>query len=327
MGDGGVPDSRAGAGAGRYAPSPSGALHLGNLRSAVIAYAFARRSGRAFRLRIDDLDPQRSRAEVAHAQIADLESLGLGWDGEVEWQSRNHARYEAALERLTAEGRTFECFCSRKDIVEAPRAPHAPPGAYPGTCRDLTAAERERRRAAMPPNKVPAIRVRAGSDSPGEGGRSGVIWRVDDEVQGEFTGVVDDFVLRRGDGAWAYNLAVVVDDAAIGVDQVVRGLDLLDSAPRQAWLADLLGLAPVRYAHVPLAVAADGTRLAKRDGGHTLAELVDGGVAPAAVVRAIGESIGVAVARDVDEIARRFDPAALAPGAEFGGPWSVPSAW
>lgn len=317
----------AGAGAGRYAPSPSGALHLGNLRSAVIAYACARRSGRAFRLRIDDLDPQRSRAEVAREQIADLESLGLDWDGEPEWQSRNHGRYAAALERLTAEGRTFECFCSRKDILEAPRAPHAPPGAYPGTCRDLTAGERERRRAEMPPNKVPAIRIRADAESPAEVGTSGVIWRIDDDVQGEFSGVVDDFVLRRGDGAWAYNLAVVVDDAAIGVDQVVRGLDLLDSAPRQAWLADLLGLPPVRYAHVPLAVAADGARLAKRDGGHTLAELVAGGVAPERVLRAIGESIGVPDAGSLGDLVARFDPAALAPGAEFGGPWVVPSAW
>ena len=323
-----APDSPA-AGAGRYAPSPSGALHLGNLRTAVIAEAFARRSGRSFLLRVDDLDPQRSRAEVAREQIADLARLGLEWDGEPEWQSDNHARYSEALERLSAEGRTFECFCSRKDILDAPRAPHAPPGAYPGTCRDLSAAERERRRAAMPSNKVPAIRVRAGDDpaTPGGSGDSGVIWRVYDAVQGGFSGVVDDFVLRRGDGAWAYNLAVVVDDAAAGVDQVVRGLDLLDSAPRQAWLARQLGLPPVDYAHVPLAVAADGARLAKRDGGHTLAELIAGGVDPGQVVTAIGESVGVPGARSVRDIASRFDPALLAPGAEFGGPWVVPGTW
>ena len=316
------------AGAGRYAPSPSGALHLGNLRTAVIAEAFARHSGRSFLLRVDDLDPQRSRAHVAREQIADLARLGLEWDGDPEWQSGNHARYSAALERLSASGRTFECFCSRKDILDAPRAPHAPPGAYPGTCRDLTAAERERRRAAMPPNKVPAIRVRADDpDCPGENGDSGVICRIYDAVQGEFTGVVDDFVLRRGDGAWAYNLAVVVDDAAAGVDQVVRGLDLLDSAPRQAWLARQLGLPAVEYAHVPLAVAPGGERLAKRDGGHTLAELVGMGVDPGQVVRAIGESVGVPGARSVRDIAARFSPALLAPGTEFGGPWVVPSQW
>lgn len=315
------------AGAGRYAPSPSGALHLGNLRTAVIAENFARRSGRSFLLRVDDLDPQRSRAEVAREQIADLARLGLQWDGEPEWQSDNHARYSAALEHLSAEGRTFECFCSRKDILDAPRAPHAPPGAYPGTCRDLTAAERERRRTAMPSNKVPAIRVRADSGPPRGNGDSGVICRIHDVVQGEFSGVVDDFVLRRGDGAWAYNLAVVVDDAAAGVDQVVRGLDLLDSAPRQAWLARQLGLAPVEYAHVPLAVAPGGARLAKRDGGHTLAELVAGGVAPEQVVTAIGESVGVPDARSVQDIAARFEPALLAPGAEFGEPWVVPGEW
>lgn len=315
------------AGAGRYAPSPSGALHLGNLRTAVIAEAFARRSGRSFLLRVDDLDPQRSRVDVAHEQIADLARLGVEWDGEPEWQSDNHARYSAALERLAAEGRTFECFCSRKDILDAPRAPHAPPGAYPGTCRDLTPAERERRRAAMPSNKVPAIRVRADPETPGENGDSGVICRIYDAVQGEFSGVVDDFVLRRGDGAWAYNLAVVVDDAAAGVDQVVRGLDLLDSAPRQAWLARLLGLPPVEYAHVPLAVAAGGARLAKRDGGHTLAELVGMGVDPGRVVTAIGESVGVPGARSVRDISARFSPALLAPGAEFGGPWLVPGQW
>lgn len=322
-----VADESALEGAGRYAPSPSGALHLGNLRTAVLAYAFARRSGRGFALRIDDLDPQRSREEVARAQIADLESLGLEWDGEPECQSRNHARYEEALHRLDSEGRTFECFCSRKDILDAPRAPHTPPGAYPGTCRDLTTAERERRRAAMPPNKVPAIRVRADPETHGENGDSGVICRIYDAVHGEFSGTVDDFVLRRGDGAWAYNLAVVVDDAATGIDQVVRGVDLLDSAPRQAWLARLLGLAPVQYAHVPLAVAADGERLAKRDGGHTLAELVAGDVTPEQVLRAIGESVGVRGARWIGEIADGLDPSVLAPGAEFGEPWVVPSAW
>ena len=146
-------------------------------------------------------------------------------------------------------------------------------------------------------------------------------------MQGEFSGVVDDFVLRRGDGAWAYNLAVVVDDAAAGVDQVVRGLDLLDSAPRQAWLARQLGLAPVEYAHVPLAVAPGGTRLAKRYGWHTLAELVADGVDPGQVVTAIGESVGVPDARSVQDISERFYPALLAPGAEFGGPWVVPGEW
>lgn len=320
------------AGAGRYAPSPSGDLHLGNLRTAVLAHAFARRGGREFLLRVDDLDPQRSRADVAERQLADLSSLGLRWDGDAEWQSRNHARYEAALAELSARGLTYECFCSRRDILDAPRAPHSPPGAYPGTCRFLTADERERRRAALPPEKVPAIRVLAQPPGAGQASSSVVRKKVVDLVRGEFEGIVDDLVLRRGDGAWAYNLAVVVDDAAAGIDQVVRGADLLDSAPSQAWLAELLGLPAVEYAHVPLAVAPGGERLAKRDGGHTLAELRGRGVTPASVLAAIAASVGVevpspsstAVEGILEAITDGLDPAELAPGGAFAEPWEVP---
>jgi len=328
---GAAADSAAGgSGAGRYAPSPSGDLHLGNLRTAVLAHAFARRSGREFLLRVDDLDPQRSRADVAERQLADLGSLGLRWDRAPEWQSRNYERYEAALADLTARGLTYECFCSRREILDAPRAPHAPPGAYPGTCRFLTPDERERKRAELPPNKVPAIRVLAQPAEAGEGEAYAVTHTVFDLVQGEFEGVVDDLVLRRGDGAWAYNLAVVVDDAAAGIDQVVRGADLLDSAPRQAWLAGLLGLPAVEYAHVPLAVAAGGERLAKRDGGHTLAELRERGIPVERVLEAFAESVGVSASAStsvegiLDAITAELDPEVLSPGGEFGEPWIVP---
>lgn len=306
-------------GAGRYAPSPSGDLHLGNLRTAVIAYAFARTTGRRFLLRVDDLDPQRSRREVAERQLADLRELGIDWDAAPEYQSDNHARYQQALDQLTAAGLTYECFCSRKEILEAPRAPHAPPGAYPGTCRELSPAERERRRASLPPNKVPAIRLAA------QVAHADVI----DSVQGRYDGDVDDMVLRRGDGAWAYNLAVVVDDAAAGIDQVVRGVDLLSSTPRQAYLAGLLDLPRPTYAHVPLAVAADGARLAKRDGGHTLAELRAAGVTAGQVLGAVGASLGVGSGSplSLDDVVRGFDPAVLAPGASHGAAWTVPDEW
>ena len=163
------------------------------------------------------------------------------------------------IDELTDRDLVYECYCSRKDILAAPRAPHAPEGAYPGTCRDLTETERAERRDSGRP---PALRLRSDTHS----------YTVTDVLHGRYTGVVDDFVLRRGDGVPAYNLAVVVDDAAQGVDQVVRGDDLLSSSPRQAYLAALLGYSAPEYAHVPLVLNAEGKRLAKRDGAVTLGE-------------------------------------------------------
>lgn len=244
-------------GAGRFAPSPSGDLHIGNLRTALLAWLCARRSGRAFVLRVEDLD--RVRAGSEQRQLADLAAIGLDWDGPVTHQSQRARFYDAALASLAGRGLVFECFCTRREVLEAPQAPHAPPGSYPGTCRDLTDAERDERRRERPA----ALRLRAGVD----------MFTIDDELHGRYTGAVDDFVLRRGDGAVAYNLAVVVDDAQQGIDQVVRGDDLLSSAPRQAYLASLLGAAPPSYVHVPLALNAEGQRLAKRDGAVTLADV------------------------------------------------------
>lgn len=248
--------------AGRFAPSPSGDLHVGNLRTALLAWLFARSSDRRFVLRVEDLDRVAEGAE--QRQVDDLRALGLDWDGEVVRQSDRSDRYERAIEQLVAEGRTFECFCTRREILEAPSAPHLPPGAYPGTCRDLSDTERAVRRAERPP----ALRLRTDVTE----------WTVHDLLHGDFTGAVDDLVLRRGDGVVAYNLAVVVDDAAQDVDQVVRGDDLLTSAPRQAHVASLLGLPQPEYAHVPLALNADGRRLAKRDGAVTRADLSELGV-------------------------------------------------
>lgn len=278
-------------GAGRFAPSPSGDLHVGNLRTAVLAWLWARRSGRDFLLRIEDLDRVRPGAE--QRQLDDLIALGLDWDGDPVRQSERLPLYDAAIARLQAEGRAYECFCTRREILEAPTAPHHPPGAYPGTCRDLTDYERELRRADRPA----ALRLRSGAPT----------FTVEDEIHGTYEGAVDDFVLRRGDGVPAYNLAVVVDDAEQDIDQVVRGEDLLASAPRQAYLATLLDAAPPTYVHVPLALNADGQRLAKRDGAVTLAELREQGVDAFGL---IAGSLGLVGATPAD-LLTTFDPATL----------------
>ncbi|GAY14088.1 tRNA glutamyl-Q(34) synthetase GluQRS [Mycobacterium sp. shizuoka-1] len=278
-------------GAGRFAPSPSADLHIGNLRTAVLAWLFARSTQRRFLMRVEDLD-DRTHDDVARRQLADLAAIGVTWDGPPLWQSQHRDRYDAAIDTLTSRDLVYECYCSRRDILSAPRAPHAPEGAYPGTCRELTDAQRSANRATGRP---PALRLRSDATE----------YTVTDLVHGSFTGLVDDFVLRRGDGVPAYNLAVVVDDARSGIDQVVRGDDLLSSSPRQAYLAGLLGYPAPVYAHVPLVVNAEGKRLAKRDGAVTLAEL---GVPTAFAL--ITASLGWP-ATDMAGLLAQFDPAGL----------------
>jgi glutamyl-tRNA synthetase len=277
--------------AGRFAPSPSADLHIGNLRTAVLAWLFARSTGRRFLVRVEDLD-DRTFPDVAERQLRDIAAIGVTWDAPPEFQTASGTRYHAVIDELTGRGLTYECFCSRRDILQAPRAPHAPQGAYPGTCRDLSDDERSARRAT---GRAPALRLRA----------SIAEYTVTDLLHGSYTGVVDDLVLRRGDGVAAYNLAVVVDDAAQGVDQVVRGDDLLSSSPRQAYLGSLLGYPQPTYAHVPLALNAEGKRLAKRDGAVTLAEL---GIEQA--LSLIAGSLGFA-AITVDGMLAEFDPTRL----------------
>ncbi|CAN5776605.1 tRNA glutamyl-Q(34) synthetase GluQRS [soil metagenome] len=284
------------AGAGRFAPSPSADLHIGNLRTAVLAWLFARSTGRRFLVRVEDLD-DRTSADTAARQLADLAAIGVTWDDDPEYQTQHVARYDAVVEALIARGLVYECYCSRRDILQAPRAPHAPEGAYPGTCRDLTDAQRDERRAN---GRSPALRLRSERDE----------FTVTDLVHSQYTGVVDDFVLRRGDGVTAYNLAVVVDDAAQGVDQVVRGDDLLSSSPRQAYLGALLGYRPPVYAHVPLVLNTEGKRLAKRDGAVTLAE-----IGTPRVFAQITESLGWPSA-DMNELLAQFNPQRLPVG-----PW------
>lgn len=290
--------------AGRYAPSPSGDLHFGNLRTAVLAWLFARQTGRKFYLRVEDIDSERSSDESAMRQIEDLEALGLDFDPPVFYQHDRGDAYAEALSRLDI----YECYCSRRDIREAASAPHTQPGMYPGACRDLTEEQRALRRSQLAEEgRLPAIRLRAHARE----------WTVQDFYRGEYTGPVDDVILKRGGrvdqaqaGDWAYNLAVVVDDGFQGVDQIVRGDDLLPSAPAQAYLADQLGLTAFSYIHVPLVVGAGGRRLAKRDGAVTLREmLTEKGAAD--VVGDIAASLGCGGVTSVNEILQRFDPAQL----------------
>lgn len=275
---------------GRFAPSPTGELHLGNLRTAAIAWLAARARGDGFVVRMEDLDRHQASPAIERAQLRDLAAIGLDWDGPVVRQSDRFDRYEAAIEVLAARGLVYECFCTRREIrleIEASaQAPHGPPGSYPGTCRDLSDRQRERRRDE---GRRPALRLRT------DGRRIDFV----DHVHGDVSGLVDDVVLRRNDGVPAYNLAVVVDDAAQGVTDVVRGEDLLTSTARQIHLQELLGHGRPRYVHVPLVVDADGERLAKRRGiPVTLSDLAANGVGARRVVAWIASSLG---AVDVDE--------------------------
>ena len=288
--------------AGRFAPSPSGELHVGNLRTAMLAWLFARSTGRRFLMRVEDLDRARAGAEAE--QLRDLAAIGVSWDGGVVRQTEREDLYAKAIDQLSAQGLTYECFCTRREIQEAPSAPHAPQGAYPGTCRNLTPAEREQKRAVRPS----ALRLRS----------TVIEATVVDRLHGRYTGTVDDFVLRRNDGVTAYNLAVVVDDADQGIDQVVRGDDLLSSTPRQAYLASLLNMPLPEYAHVPLVLNRDGARLAKRDGAVTLADLARTGLAADQVRDVLLASLGLP-AGPLPDVLAAFDPAKLPLG-----PWVWP---
>lgn len=286
---------------GRFAPSPTGPLHLGSLRTALAAWLMARSQGARFLVRIEDLDPQRSRREFEELQLADLRALGIDWDEPPVRQSERTHLYDDALARLRASGRLYPCFCTRAEIREAASAPHGelPEGSYPGTCARLPEAESRRRIQA---GERHALRIRAGSE------------RIEfaDRLLGARSAVVDDFVVVRADGVHAYQLAVVVDDAAQGIGEVVRGADLAESTPRQILLQRLLGLPTPRYAHIPLVLGPSGARLAKRDGGATLH---DRGEPVAVTLAVLAHSLGLAAARDcvrsAAELVAGFDPMAI----------------
>ncbi len=288
---------------GRFAPSPTGPLHLGNLRTALLAWLFARSAGARFLVRMEDLDRSRVRPGMEEAQLADLRMLGLLWDGPVVRQSERVLLYEEALERLEADGRLYPCYCTRAEIRAAVSAPHGISAAdrYPGTCRELTKAQRAGREAAGRP---PALRVWA------EEGRVAF----EDRLFGYREYGTDDFVVRRNDGTPSYQLAVVVDDAEQGVGEVVRGADLLDSTSRQLLLARLLGLRAPRYVHVPLMLGPDGRRLAKRHGAVTLADRAALGEGPREVLGRMASSLGLAEPGEIpspEELLARFDPGRL----------------
>lgn len=282
---------------GRFAPSPTGDLHLGNLRTALVAWLSARSAGGAFLLRMEDLDLVTAHPRHEDSQQRDLAALGLHHDGEVVRQSERFALYDDAIARLEALGLTYRCSCTRREIREAAHAPHGAPLRYPGTCRELPAKERRRRDEEGRPT---AVRLR------GEAAR--VV--VHDVLAGDHDGEVDDIVLRRNDGVPAYHVAVVVDDALQGVTEVVRGDDLLPSTPAQVHLQHLLGLPTPRYVHVPLAIGPDGERLAKRHGAVTMAALAERGVGAPEVLALLAASLGLGGAEErvgAAALVERFD--------------------
>jgi glutamyl-tRNA synthetase len=276
---------------GRFAPSPTGDLHLGSASTALCAWLAARAAGGVLVLRMENIDTPRVVPGSAERILEDLRWLGLDWDegpdvggGSGPYvQSERTGRYDDALRRLQAQGMTYPCDCSRADIARIASAPH--PGddgpVYPGTCRALPSAGRGFRRP-------PAIRLAV---------PEGIV-QLEDRVQGAFGSEVareiGDFVLRRGDGVHSYQLAVVVDDLEMGITEVVRGADLLSSTARQVVLAQMLGGGVPRFAHVPLVIHADGSRLAKRARGVAVRHHREDGRDPRQVVAAIAHALGLA---------------------------------
>ena len=278
---------------GRFAPSPTGPLHFGSLVAAVGSFLDARAAGGEWLVRIEDLDPPREVPGAADAILRSLEALGLHWDGEVLYQSRRAGYYQEALQRLDREGLIYPCACTRREVREQ----GADGAVYPGTCRN-----------GLPPGRAPrTLRVRV------DGARIAFTDRLLGGFEQDLAREVGDFVLRRADGLAAYQLAVVVDDAAQGIDQVVRGSDLLDSTARQIHLQRLLGLPTPAYLHLPVATHPDGSKLSKQ----TFAPAIDAREG-AALVRRVLTFLGQPLpdeALDLDELwcwsAARWDPARI----------------
>lgn len=237
---------------GRFAPSPTGIMHLGNVFCALLSWLSIKSQGGSWVLRIEDLDPDRSRRHFADRLMSDLEWLGLMWDEGPYFQSERHDRYAAALERLCAMDLVYPCFCTRADIM-ATQAPHESDGriVYAGTCRARAYIKEDMKRAALR-LKVPDREIRF---TDGHYGSQSV----------NLAQHCGDFIIRRRDGAWAYQLAVVVDDAEMGITEVVRGSDLLLSSPQQIYVAELLGYPVPSFTHLPLLCNQQSLRLSKRD--------------------------------------------------------------
>lgn len=280
---------------GRYAPSPSGPLHLGNFRTALLAWLQARLSGSRYLLRIEDLDLPRMRPGYDRQMLEELTWLGLDWDegpcldspDPHYYQSKRTFIYEAALTYLKQQDLVYPCFCSRKDILQAASAPHEHQGLppYPGTCRALTPHQLAAKKASNP-NRQAAWRFKVPNQTV----------QVNDVIAGNFcqnlARDVGDFVIKRADGLFAYQLAVVVDDGLMGVRHVLRGSDLLDSTPRQILLFNALGLETPHFWHVPLVRDSSGQRLAKRDGSAGLHLYRDQGFNANRIIGALAASFG-----------------------------------
>jgi glutamyl-tRNA synthetase len=277
---------------GRYAPSPTGFLHLGNARTALAAWLHTRSGGGEFVLRIEDLDSQRSKPEFIKANIAELRWLGLDWDEGPDvggkyapyLQSQRFELYQIALETLQYNGHLFECYLSRKDLQEVSSAPHEKMSLY---------GERERKSNEQIKNqkqqegKTPSLRFRVPDKT----------IRLEDSICGLqlFSALheVGDFVVKRADGEWAYQLAVVVDDIAMNITEVMRGEDLLKSTVAQLLLYEALGATPPTFAHVPLLADETGSRMSKRKGSLTLTSLKESGVKPERLVGLLAFSLGL----------------------------------
>jgi len=288
---------------GRLAPSPTGQLHFGIARTSLCAWLAARSVGGALVLRIEDLDGPRVVEGSTQTIMDDLRWLGLDWDEGPDrggaygpyLQSARSARYDEAVERLTRAGRVFRCSCSRAEVAAASSAPHGEPTSrYPGTCRNGPTRPGRPCSLRFAMERAPAFV---------------------DRVYGAFPeGPGDDFVIQRADGQHAYQLAVVVDDMAMGITEVVRGADLLDSTPRQIALYEALGATPPAFLHVPLVLDAHGVRLAKRHGATPIAEMRARGVSKQTILGALAHSLGLArqgEQLDAQALVARFDPARL----------------
>lgn len=274
----------------RFAPSPTGELHLGNFATATLAWLQARSMNGHFILRMEDNDTQRSSQEYADQIMRDMEWLGLDWDEGPIYQSNRTDLYEAALQKLEDQNLIYPCFCSRKDLQALASAPHGVSSEgpdYPGFCRDLSPAEQRARRS----EKDPSFRFLLPHRS----------YSFHDLILGQqdfppaFGG---DFVVKRADGMWAYQLACTVDDIDMGITHVLRGEDLVDSTPRQLALMDVLGATPLRYAHSPLWMGDDGHRLSKRNGAQSIRELREMGKKPEEILGVIAHRSGLHATSD-----------------------------
>ena len=286
---------------GRFAPSPTGPLHLGSLVAAAGSWLFARKTGGKWLVRMEDLDTPRVMPGSADEILRALERYGLTWDDEVVHQSKRIDLYDSALARLRRRNLVYDCGCSRADLQRTASAPVGREPVYPGTCRH-----------GLPAGRVPrAIRFRVPEGVIAF--EDGVLGPMEEDVA-VLTG---DFVVRRADGLYAYQLAVVVDDAAQGVTQVVRGADLLTSTARQIALQSALSLPTPSYAHLPLIVNAEGAKIGKRDGALRLPSLDDQRVVEtlASALRILGIKVVLdAPERMLAEALVRFDPTAIRPG-------------